>query len=66
MDPTSILIFIAILLVLLLVEVGRIMVSASKLVQLQTKALEQAEYQSARLHELVAAANLPERPNSTR
>lgn len=52
MDPASVLVVIALLLVLLLIEVGRIMVAANKLVELQTKALEQSQYQSARLHDL--------------
>jgi hypothetical protein len=51
-DPASVLVVIAILLGLLLFEVGRIMVAVNKLVDLQAKALEQAQYQSARLHEL--------------
>lgn len=65
MDPSETLVVIAVLLGLILVELGAILVRVGKQNELQTKANEQLAYQSARLHELVNAANLPERPGST-
>jgi len=56
------LVIIAILLGLLLFEVGRIMVATNTLVDLQAKALKQAEYQSARLHELTDGKSAQEHP----
>jgi hypothetical protein len=61
-DPVSVLVVIAILLGLLLYEVGRIMVAANRLVDLQTKALKHAEYQSGRLQESTSGKPIQDHP----
>jgi hypothetical protein len=61
-DPVSMLVIIAILLGLLLIEVGRIMVAANRLVDLQAKALKHAEYQSNRLQEPTSGQPVQDHP----
>jgi hypothetical protein len=64
-DPSESLTVIAILLVLILIELGAILVRLSRQNDLQKAANEKLDYQSERLRELVIGAKLPERPGST-
>jgi hypothetical protein len=64
-DPSETLVVIAVLLVFILIELGAILVRLNRQNQLQEAANKDLRYQSERLHELVVAANLPERPRST-
>lgn len=60
MDPSETLVIIAILLALILVELGAILVRLNKQVALAEAADKHLAYQSERLRELVIGAKLPE------
>ena len=62
MDPSETLLIIAVLLMLVLIELGAILVRLNKQVALAEAANKHMAYQSDRLRELVIGAKLPEQP----